>query len=85
MRYIVFVNVPTKIEVEASNEEEAKKDSLWQLSSNKPDKVSRLYKNRCSNRGKCVMMHQVIVPVEEVANALNRAYQIMAVENEKRF
>ena len=31
------------------------------------------------------MMHQVIVPVEDVANALNRAYQIMAVENEKRF
>ena len=49
MKYIVFVSVPTKVEVEALNEEEAKKKVLRQLSSNKTAKASRLCKNRCGN------------------------------------
>ena len=57
MKYIVFISVPTKIEVKAFNEKDAKKESLWQLSSNKSDKVSRLCSNKCGNRSKCVMIY----------------------------
>ena len=40
MKYIVFISIPTRVEVKALNEEDAKKKVYDKLSSNKSDKVS---------------------------------------------
>ena len=52
MKYIVFVIIPTKVEVEALNEEDAKNKVYNNLVATKTNKASRLCKNRSSNRDK---------------------------------
>lgn len=64
MKYTVFISIPTKIEVEALNEEDAKK---------------KVYDNLVATNQIRSADYIKIDVATEVANAINKAHQIIEV------